>query len=90
MPNGAYHVMILVGVAAYYGSAPGAENASARPVISRLRKELSPLLSPTLAVMRVWRTMEARVRAIDTKGDGESYDESPSERGTVGPVRCCG
>jgi tetraprenyl-beta-curcumene synthase len=90
VPNSAHHVMILVGVIAYYGSAPGAENARARPVISRLRNELSPLVSPTLVVMRVWRSMKARVRAIETKGDGESYDETPSERGTVGPGRCCG
>ena len=59
LPNGAHHTMILVGVAAYYGSAPGAEGALAQPVIARLRRELAPLASPTLAIMRSWRGVKA-------------------------------
>ena len=59
LPNGAHHAMILVGVAAYYGSAPGAESAMARPVIARVREELAPLVAPTLAIMRSWRGLKA-------------------------------
>ena len=88
LPNGAHHVMILVGVVGYYASAPGAQNALARPVVARLRKELSPLMSPTLAVMRTWRSTRRRARLVETKGDGKSYHESPSERGTVESSRC--
>src|SRR6202040_186492 len=51
LAHGAHHVMILVGVLAYYGSAPGAENAVAKPVVARLQRELAPLAPPTLSVM---------------------------------------
>jgi tetraprenyl-beta-curcumene synthase len=86
LPNGAHHVMLLTGVVAYYGSAPGAEGDLARPVVARLRRELWPLMSPTLAVMRAWR----RVRLLSTRGEGESYDDTSIERGTAGSRRCCG
>jgi hypothetical protein len=46
---------MLTGVTAYYLSAPGAENEHARPTAVRLRRELRPLITPTLAVMRTWR-----------------------------------
>jgi tetraprenyl-beta-curcumene synthase len=55
LPNGAHHVMTLVGVVGYYASAPAANAPFARPVISRLRRELRPLITPTLALMRAWR-----------------------------------
>lgn len=55
LPNGAHHVMLLVGVVGYYGSAAGARSAEMQPVLAELRAELRPLLSPTLAVMRAWR-----------------------------------
>jgi tetraprenyl-beta-curcumene synthase len=90
LPGGARHVMILTGVAAYYSSAPGAENELARPAIATLRRELAPLMSPTLAVMRAWRSARRRARFFRARGDGESYDESPPERGTVDSPRCCG
>jgi tetraprenyl-beta-curcumene synthase len=90
LPNGAQHMMLLTGVVAYYSSAPGAAGELARPVVSRLRQELAPLMSPTLAVMRAWRGARRRARLYRARGEGESYDETPSERGTVGSPRCCG
>jgi hypothetical protein len=53
--------MTLVGVVAYYTSAPGAKSAFAAPIVARLQCELSPLISPTLALMRAWR-LAKRVR----------------------------
>jgi hypothetical protein len=48
--------MTLVGVVAYYASAPAAgDDAWARPVFARVERELTPLISPTLALMRGWR-----------------------------------
>lgn len=55
LPDAAHHLMILTGVASYYLSAPGMGDWFARPVADGLRRELSPLLAPTLAVMRAWR-----------------------------------
>lgn len=55
LPDGTHHVMTLVGVAAYYISAPEATSDFARPVTQRVRAELEPLITPTLAVMRTWR-----------------------------------
>lgn len=55
LPNAAHHVMLLTGVVAYYSSADGAGGALAQPVVARLCRELEPLVSPTLAIMRAWR-----------------------------------
>ena len=55
--------MTLVGVVAYYGSAPGAGSASALPVIAHMRSELRPLITPTLAIMRAWR-LAKRLRGL--------------------------
>jgi tetraprenyl-beta-curcumene synthase len=54
LPDGPHHLMVLTGVVAYYASAPGAGSDLARPVVAELQRNLS-LISPTLAVMRVWR-----------------------------------
>jgi hypothetical protein len=54
-PACAHHLMTIAGIAAYYTSAPGAESELAWPVTSRIRIELRPLITPTLAVMRAWR-----------------------------------
>ena len=59
--------MLLIGVVAYYSSAPGAESELARPVIARLRRELAPLIAPTLAVMRAWRGARRRDRVIQSE-----------------------
>lgn len=64
LPNGAHHVMTLVGVAAYYISAPTAGNDFARPVTRQVRRELKPLITPTLAVMRSWRAAKQARSAI--------------------------
>ncbi len=56
LPHDAHHAMTLVGIAAYYLSAPEANSEFARPLTARLRGELRPLITPTLAVMRTWRT----------------------------------
>lgn len=55
LPDAAHHVMILTGVAAYYASAPGARSELARPLVAQMRRNMGPLISPTLAVMRAWR-----------------------------------
>ncbi len=56
LPNGAHHIVTLVGIVAYYGSAPGAESKVSRPVFAHVNRELRPLIAPTLALMRAWRT----------------------------------
>ncbi|HTA12066.1 MAG TPA: DUF2600 family protein [Solirubrobacteraceae bacterium] len=61
-PAGAHHLMTLAGIAAYYTSAPSAASELAWPVTSRVQAELRPLITPTLAIMRVWRNAK-RVRA---------------------------
>jgi tetraprenyl-beta-curcumene synthase len=63
LPNATHHIVTLVGVVAYYTSAPDATSAFSLPVTARMRAELQPLMTPTLAVMRVWRvTKRARAR----------------------------
>ena len=66
VPNGGYHLMTVVGVAAYYLSAPTASGKFARPITERIHRELRPLISPTLAVMRAWRRAK-RARAVLTR-----------------------
>jgi tetraprenyl-beta-curcumene synthase len=53
--NAPHHTMLLVAVAAYYASSPGADTELAQPIAERLRAELAPLMPPTLALMRAWR-----------------------------------
>jgi tetraprenyl-beta-curcumene synthase len=62
--SGAHHIMTLVGVAAYYASAPTADDEFARPVTQRICRELRPLITPTLAVMRAWRIAKYLRHAI--------------------------
>lgn len=56
LPHCAHHVMTLVGVAAYYLSTPEANREPARSLTRRLDQDLQPLITPTLALMRAWRT----------------------------------
>lgn len=56
LPNGPYHLMILIGVVAYYLSAPTASSDYARYATEQIRQELTPLITPILAIMRVWRS----------------------------------
>lgn len=64
LPNSARHVMTLVGVAAYYISAPTARSDFAQPVTQQVRQQLEPLITPTLAVMRAWRAAKRTRNAI--------------------------
>jgi tetraprenyl-beta-curcumene synthase len=70
LAGGADHLMVLVGVVAYYCTAPGANSELARPLVAQLRRELRPLLSPTLALMRGWRTAR-RMRGSAIPASGE-------------------
>ncbi|MGH2912157.1 MAG: DUF2600 family protein, partial [Solirubrobacteraceae bacterium] len=67
IPNGAYHVMTLVGVVAYYLSAPTASSDYARDVTEQIHQELRPLVTPALAIMRAWRLAKL-VRAARSRG----------------------
>jgi tetraprenyl-beta-curcumene synthase len=70
VPNGAHHVMTLVGVVAYYASAPTADSEFARPVMAHFGAQLQPLLTPSLRLMRAWRAakrLRARRRGIPAK-----------------------
>ncbi|HTZ86351.1 MAG TPA: DUF2600 family protein [Solirubrobacteraceae bacterium] len=64
MPNGPHHAVILSGVVAYYTSQPGALGEFARPVTERVRDELRPLITPTLATMYAWRAASALRREL--------------------------
>ncbi|MGO9760717.1 MAG: DUF2600 family protein [Solirubrobacteraceae bacterium] len=55
LPNGASHVLMLVGVVAYYTSAPEARGELARPLVRRVHRSLAPLMGPPLVFMRAWR-----------------------------------
>jgi hypothetical protein len=62
LPNGAHHVMTIVGIIAYYTSAPTADSDYAGSVSAQATRHLRPLIGPTLAVMHAWRAAK-RVRA---------------------------
>jgi tetraprenyl-beta-curcumene synthase len=61
LANGPHHIVTLVGVVAYYGSDTSLRSASGRPVTAPVRRELRPLIGPTLALMHGWR-LAKRVR----------------------------
>lgn len=63
MRQGSFHVVELVGVVAYYCSAPTAENQLVVAILSRLRHDLGAPLRMTLTVMRAWR-LARRVRSV--------------------------
>ncbi len=96
-PNGAYHLMTLVGVAAYYRSAPTASSPFAQPVIAQIQDELRPLITPALAVMRLWRAAKrarrliarARRRApVPRSRQCQPYLSSPTPRTGASPQSC--
>jgi hypothetical protein len=72
--NSAHHIMTLVGTVAFYASAPSAESEFAQPIVASIKRELQPLITPTLAVMRTWRLAKratrssGRARATRTPG----------------------
>jgi tetraprenyl-beta-curcumene synthase len=67
LPNAAHHEMTLVGVVAYYTSAPQAVRGSSAPVTRRVNEELGGLMTPTLAVMRAWRRAKTLRRVLTPK-----------------------
>jgi undecaprenyl diphosphate synthase len=67
LPHAAHHLMTLVGVVAYYTSAPSARDELAVPIAAQINRELRPLITPTLAVMRTWR-LAKRIRARRAAG----------------------
>jgi tetraprenyl-beta-curcumene synthase len=71
-PTRAHHLMTLAGVAAYYISAPSASAELALPVTSRVQRELRPLITLTLALMRGWR-LAKRLRACLDAGPSRSW-----------------
>ncbi len=56
--DGPHHTAVLAGVVAYYFSHPGARSAYAKPILGRIRVELGPLITPTLMLMRLWRSIK--------------------------------
>jgi tetraprenyl-beta-curcumene synthase len=71
LPDGAHHIVTLVGIVAYYASAPAANTEFARPLTTPVRRELRPLLTPTLALMRAWRAAK-RVREWRARDSGKT------------------
>jgi tetraprenyl-beta-curcumene synthase len=67
LPDAAHHAMTLVGVAAYYTSAPRATRGIAAPLTRRVHDELGPSLAPALAVMRAWRGAKRLRQALAGK-----------------------
>jgi tetraprenyl-beta-curcumene synthase len=67
LPCGAHHVMTLVGVVAYYTSAPSAAADTAQSLVSLIHRELRPLIAPTFAVMRAWRIAKRLRRRLGHK-----------------------
>jgi tetraprenyl-beta-curcumene synthase len=67
LPNAGHHIMTLLGVVAYYCSAPAAGSPIALPVTEHMRRELRPPIMPTLALMRAWR-LAKRVSARRRSG----------------------
>jgi len=62
LPHPGHHLMTLVGVAAYYMSAPTANTEPARTITRELHHKLSPLITPTLTIMRAWRAAKRATR----------------------------
>jgi tetraprenyl-beta-curcumene synthase len=69
LPNSGHHLMTLIGVVAYYTSAPAAKETLAKPLVAHIQRELQPLMTPTLAVMTAWRTAKRLRRAIKSATD---------------------
>lgn len=64
LPHGAYHAVIATGVAGFYTSAPAARCGSARAVTARVVGELRPLITPILAIFRMWRAAKGARRLV--------------------------
>jgi tetraprenyl-beta-curcumene synthase len=56
LPHGAHHLVTLAGIVAYYTSALTSGSAYPPSITKPIRDELRPAMTPTLALMRAWRT----------------------------------
>lgn len=65
-PNAAHHLLTLVGIAAYYASAPTAGSEFARPLMESVTRKLAPAIGPILALMRTWRAAGRLGRAFSS------------------------
>lgn len=61
LPDSGQHLMIGVGVVAYFSTVEGANTPYGRTVREAAWRELAPLIGPTLAVIRAWRAAK-RIR----------------------------
>ncbi len=64
LPDAPHHLMTLVGIVAYYASAPTADSEFAWPVMQRVTRDLAPAIGPILALMRTWRAAKRLLCAI--------------------------
>ena len=64
LPDAPHHLVTLVGIVAYYASAPTADSEFARPVMRRVTRDLAPAMGPILALMRIWRAAKRLLHAI--------------------------
>jgi hypothetical protein len=70
-PRHDHHMATLVGVVAFYGSAPAAAGPTALPVFAAVYGEVGDaLMRPTLALMRMWRAIERSKRRSPSVGGG--------------------
>ena len=88
LPNAAHHMLMLVGVAAYYTSARQADRGIAATVMGRVRDELGPSLGPTLTVMRAWRGAKTLRRGVERlrRPAGSNRRTAPLTRVSVDEV----
>lgn len=78
LPNAGHHELMLVGVAAYYASAPQAGRGIAAALMGRAREELGPSLGPAIATMRAWRAakrLRGGAKRRTTPPESVSVDE---------------
>jgi tetraprenyl-beta-curcumene synthase len=89
LPNSPHHIVTLVGVVAYYSSAATAQSLSGRQLTKPVRKELRPLLTPTLALMRGWRLRKwMRSRWKTSSATSLSREETPPSRVALSLALC--
>lgn len=83
-PHGEHHTMTLAGVVAYYTTHPGARQTYARDVAGAVRRELSPTIWPTLAVMGGWRTAKWARAVAKPRASTRRKEDSSTVREQTG------
>jgi len=83
MPSASHHTMMLTGVLAYYLSAPTASSPVCSSASAPVRRQLEPLLAPSLAVMRTWRTLK-RIKRVYRPRTSSSRDHTGPQREDAG------